>query len=405
MFTVSTEDAKRGSIIRGKPINVGMEAQTIREPNDISPSVARPHSVNRRQLLREDYFSKTVALNDALAHAHGSSCDVCHILLSEDAHLVANQDPTHSFPKTTLSAFSPKTDYASKDPKCACEVKRDACGTIIAKTKRCMLHLKEGDRHSRNHANCRACAHRMHHRSCVSPNDVLKKKYPPPVQVRPMWTKTAEGVLTQIQELVLQGATRVDHSEGNLLHLAVATGEKLSAVQWVVDGLGDGCVFDGMAGGGTPLHLACARGHTAVVKWLVSEVEADTLWKDDEGLIPFVYCVIGGHLELAQWLVSHSATDVRASDKLARTPLHIACFYGHEDIARWLVRGTSAAKDMEVCDDEGRYPLHYAALGGSTEVTRVLIAEENADAHVTDDNGWTPLHTACWAGSDAVVRY
>jgi len=240
--------------------------------------------------------------------------------------------------------------------------------------------------------------------------DVLGGKYPPPVTPEASWTN-AEGVMLEVQKLVLQSSFRTDNRGKNLLHMALGPGgERLEVSRWIYEGLGDISAFDGMADGGTALHLACARGHMDMIRWLVEEVEADTLWRDQDGCIPFVYAIIGGYIEAAKWMLANSATDVCSRDEEGRSPLHIAAFHGHMEIVRWLVRGTRAVEDLDAQDDMGRTPMHYAALGGSenlgcTKVVSILLAEEGAESHCVDDNGMTPLHLACWAGSIEVTRF
>jgi hypothetical protein len=100
-------------------------------------------------------------------------------------------------------------------------------------------------------------------------------------------------------------------------------------------------------GGETPLHLACWKGHTVVVKALLKK-GADVHVKDSDG-----------------W-----------------TPLYGACWNGHAEVVKALL-GKGA--DVQAKNIGGETPLHWARRNGHTEVVKALL-EKSADVHAKDTN-------------------
>lgn len=151
----------------------------------------------------------------------------------------------------------------------------------------------------------------------------------------------------------------------------------------------------------TPLHLACAGGHTAVVRALLTAGErtdriasgrkargADTgpQHSSSSGNLP-VADDLGG-IEI--WAVSPFLGGEGGRDG-GHTPLHLASACGAVGAVRALVE-SGACVDLRArnLDDT---PLHLASASGHLEVMEVLL-EAGADVNAGDEIGNTPLHVA-----------
>ena len=200
----------------------------------------------------------------------------------------------------------------------------------------------------------------------------------------------------------------------------------------------------------TSLHLACERGHFAVVQALLKR-NANCLVQDAVGQTPVHLALYKRHDTIAALLemklqqdgvtfemlaalkdqYSHSPPEVYAMhapdwlwscrygniDDLRR--LYNSLFFNRElayqtDEALWATSVHFAAlnKDPDVIDfvltelqwDTGngcldvrqRSPLHYACQVGHTEVARRLLQYKGINPNQPDINGYTPLHTALY---------
>ena len=88
--------------------------------------------------------------------------------------------------------------------------------------------------------------------------------------------------------------------------------------------------------GSTPLWIAAANGHLAVVRVLVGNKFVDVdLPHAKKQTTPLFAAVSGGHLEVAQLLVDKGAA-FDCTDKLGDTLLHAAAQNGHDKILSYL---------------------------------------------------------------------
>ena len=151
----------------------------------------------------------------------------------------------------------------------------------------------------------------------------------------------------------------------------------------------------------TPLHQACIKGHTDLVRQLVVEHGADLSAKGEHNRDALMYAVSGGHQVLVRVLIKDFHFSANRSD--GRTPLHQACFKGHTDLVRQLVVEHGA--DVGARDNDNWDALMYAVAGGHQELVRALIKEFHFNANMSrNSNGRTPLHQACIKGHTDLVR-
>lgn len=146
--------------------------------------------------------------------------------------------------------------------------------------------------------------------------------------------------------------------------------------------------------GNTPLHLAAARGHLAIVELLIVRgASIDAI----NGSLRLA--VEEGHADIVRLLLEHGAGDNRTPGGLrnALTPL---LFGSPRAEVMELLIGHGA--DVNARGREGNTPLHDAASHGSTEAVRVLL-EHGADPNVTNDSRQTAAMLAL-DSRDAEIR-
>ncbi|MDP2204769.1 MAG: ankyrin repeat domain-containing protein [Alphaproteobacteria bacterium] len=179
--------------------------------------------------------------------------------------------------------------------------------------------------------------------------------------------------------------------------------------------------------GWTPLHHACAREKTAVVKMLI-ERGADLTAVDNDGLTPLhramdtrsddvidayvatlgakadldvlsqngdtplIHAVRTGFIKSVEKLIAAGA-DITAQGAEGLTALHAALIADHRDIALTLaeaLRTRGLQPDM-LCDKDGNTPLHIAARVDSNIVAEKLL-DCGAEIDRANADGDTPLH-------------
>ena len=154
----------------------------------------------------------------------------------------------------------------------------------------------------------------------------------------------------------------------------------------------------------TPLHLACAGGHTEIVRALLSAGErTDRIAsgrkvcgldlggrRDSDGKgTPAAADRFGGIGAGAGSMASFFGAGGERDG--GHTPMHLASACGAAGAVRSLVEaGASVHRRAGDCDDT---PLHLASAAGQVEVAAALL-EAGADIDAEDEIGNTPLHVA-----------
>uniref|UniRef100_T1H8H4 Uncharacterized protein n=1 Tax=Rhodnius prolixus TaxID=13249 RepID=T1H8H4_RHOPR len=176
-----------------------------------------------------------------------------------------------------------------------------------------------------------------------------------------------------------------------------------------------------------PLHLACSRGHTAVVQTLL-DTGALVNTRTTDKLTPLHYASTRGFVDIVESLVRRGA-DVDALDSTERTPLKLAASRNLLDVVEILVRYGARVNIEDVkgytalCEavwqknvDMVRlllaagakltptpYLLHYAILHRQPQMVEVLV-KSGAVINIRDDLGNTPLICAASSGQADIVK-
>lgn len=199
-------------------------------------------------------------------------------------------------------------------------------------------------------------------------------------------------------------------SQTNIINKAVIdqTGDSLHDAAWKEDlarvqSLLDRGVDVNLKGvsQSTAMHIASARGNSAVVSLLLSQ-RADPDCRTNDGKTPLAYAVMNGHLDVIRNLIEKSSVDVN-SNAGRWTALHGAAKYSRSTAIRML---TDAGANCRALDSDGKIPLHLAAEKGDIKKFRVLFGTDpGMDVNVLDGVfRRTPLHYAAEEGHRSIVE-
>ncbi|XP_067159734.1 ankyrin repeat domain-containing protein 7-like [Apteryx mantelli] len=182
----------------------------------------------------------------------------------------------------------------------------------------------------------------------------------------------------------------------------------------------------------TPLHLACANGHSEVVSYLVGNKckldprdnfkrsplmkavqcqqeecvaillahGADPNLADVNGSTALHLAAIAPNTSLAGQLLEHNAR-IDARNKMGYTPLALAVSKHHEKMVEFLLK---KGADVHARDQSERTPLMLAASAGDMSVIEVLL-RYGADLSQEDILGWTVEDYARTSGHARVSQH
>jgi len=149
--------------------------------------------------------------------------------------------------------------------------------------------------------------------------------------------------------------------------------------------------------GNTPLFLAVAQGHLAVVQQLVKQ-GADLYTRNQTQETLLMWAAADDRLDIVEWL-HQQGLSVHDRDKAGDTALGKAAWRGCTEVVAWLLKqGASPA----LADQEGYTPLMGAAEQGHEAVVTLLL-KAGSPLESRTDKGDTPLLRAALKNRIAVV--
>ena len=201
----------------------------------------------------------------------------------------------------------------------------------------------------------------------------------------------------------------VDMVEQLLIHKADASAQTLTRL-----GINDT----------TPLHLACQKQHTALVKLLITE--RNIRLKDSKGMVPLHVAASTGCCEtvrallkmerncMSDWTKSGSLSKAafvdlesddesvcrktletlppsRTTDKEGRLPIHLAAVNKHIAVLETFLECSEVIDSVDI---SGKHLLHLAAADVKLFSVLCFLLSQSLDRHVKDDFGFSPLHIA-----------
>ena len=98
--------------------------------------------------------------------------------------------------------------------------------------------------------------------------------------------------------------------------------------------------------GVTPLHLASAKGHLEIVRFLVSCDPSLTDMADKHQRTALHYACQGGCQEVVKVLVEELKSKTDARDILGVTPCQVARLRGHSEIVKYLSGGSEVGNSV-----------------------------------------------------------
>jgi ankyrin repeat protein len=150
--------------------------------------------------------------------------------------------------------------------------------------------------------------------------------------------------------------------------------------------------------GDTLLHLACKKGHVAIVTKLLDK-GADKYVPNIIGWYPLHCVASNNHAQIIDILVERGAT-IDAKNGEGNSPLHLAAEAGHLNAVKVLLDKKANVSARNKCEET---PLHIASSKGNVTVVQLLLTN-NAEGNSCNAMGWSALHYATEKGYPKVVK-
>ncbi|XP_019856957.1 PREDICTED: ankyrin-3-like [Amphimedon queenslandica] len=191
-----------------------------------------------------------------------------------------------------------------------------------------------------------------------------------------------------------------DDSQPTLLHIACQKGHV--AIVLYLTSLPQCDVSAKTSNGSTVLHLSCKSHSLPILKHLAEEHQLDLTIKDYNGMAPVHVACEEGSLSIVKYIIDHSPLSLDLTDSFGRTPLLIAAFSKNLPIIRYL---NSKNCNISILDDKGFNVIHISAKRGSLDVLRFFIDGRYCNPDITDASGCTPLYLSAQEGHLELVKY
>ena len=149
------------------------------------------------------------------------------------------------------------------------------------------------------------------------------------------------------------------------------------------------------------IHIAAMGGNTAMIRLLVTDLEADKEVKTGDGSTALHLATAKGNDSTVRLLVSEFGVDMEAKTEDGSTALHLAAANGNDSTVRLLVSELGADIEAKL---GGSTALHLAAANGNASTVRLLVSDLGADKEAKTEDGSTAIHLAAAKGNDSTIR-
>ena len=201
-----------------------------------------------------------------------------------------------------------------------------------------------------------------------------------------------ESVHTLLRLGGRKSLTKVAETGGTPLHVAIAKGHKnMSSLL-----LNEGCPINVVDSKGNSLvHFAARNGQIDMIEMLAKLGLDMTIENCNRGWTPLHSAALEGQFESVRTLLRLGARkSMTKVDGTAGTPLHQAIGKGDKDIVSLLL---SEGCPIDVVNSVGISPIHVASSRGQIDMIK-MFAEHGANVNIGNCIGETPLHCAVISG-------
>ena len=205
-----------------------------------------------------------------------------------------------------------------------------------------------------------------------------------------------------VMNTTLKPLPRLSDLEGTI-HMAAYSGNLALCTMRLKQGLVKVSSLDGDKR--TPVHWACAGGHTNILRMLLGHLESKEErtriidQQDDGGWSPLMSAVSAGHIEVVKELLSHNC-DCNICNDNDQIALHYV--KKDENIASLLIPNTS---DINKFSKRGKAtPLIKSVMLGATGVVKLFLSTGRCKINFQDFWGNTALHYAYNEGCQEIVK-
>eukprot|EP00164_Ancoracysta_twista_P008913 GFYU01013029.1.p1 GENE.GFYU01013029.1~~GFYU01013029.1.p1 ORF type:complete len:326 (-),score=82.04 GFYU01013029.1:325-1263(-) len=144
-------------------------------------------------------------------------------------------------------------------------------------------------------------------------------------------------------------------------------------------------------GGGVPLHLACKKGQTAVVKFLAQN-GAEVNYRSKDGWTPLHVASKYGHVDTVKVMVEKLKANPHEKDNMGEMPIHWTSYKGHVEVAKYLYEVCGC--DIHHTNTHKENVIHLASKKNHLDLTLYYVSNTPVDANAKDADGNTPLSVA-----------
>lgn len=215
----------------------------------------------------------------------------------------------------------------------------------------------------------------------------------PLVQRAPLHIAAEAGHVQSVRMLIKKGAP-VDVPERSSTHmtplLMAAENGNLQIVEMLLEAHANIEKTDSEKR--NALHLAAKSGHMHVCQYLLDKTSLHINTPDADGMTPLHHACAREKTLVIKMLIERGA-DIYAEDKNGDTPLHRAMKDRGDDTIDAYVQALGAAVDLDVLSARGRTPLMDAVETGFARSVEKLLAA-GADVTRPGTDGKTALHIA-----------